>query len=393
MPIISGTLRDGAGQPVPDCTILLRAMNTTRDIIITTTASVGTAAGQYRIEALPGRYEVVLDISGRPPRKVGVIDVYADSADGTLNDFLTATKDDYLMPDAMKRFELMAQQTQQALLEAQEIAKTPGPEGDPGPQGAPGPEGKPGPQGVPGKDGAPGTPGERGPQGAPGPAGKQGDPGPQGVPGPQGAPGSDGQSAFAVWAAQQSAGSDTSLSAFMQYMAGKKGDKGDKGDPGPKGDKGDPGAGGGTDLTALKPFMFVRDLDENDDLIGLFGYENVGIYSISGMWDRFPGNCPPTDSGGQLQVTNGGNTQIFTAWDGGLFILNMGDNWKLMGDSSVPVDRSPGGVGTEQRLSCRTPLRTGDCIAGSMLTPAQSGTWLAKENVLTNGEFMFRRVR
>ncbi|EEO2383416.1 hypothetical protein G6D77_004096 [Salmonella enterica] len=232
MPVISGILKDGAGQPVPDCTILLRAMNTTRDIIITTTASVGTTAGQYRIEALPARYEVVLEISGRPPQKVGVIDVYADSADGTLNDFLTAIKDDYLMPDAMKRFEQMAQQTQQALQEAQEIAKTPGPKGDPGPQGLPGPEGKPGPQGMPGSDGAPGARGERGPQGAPGPAGKQGDPGPQGVQGPQGAPGSDGQSAFAVWAAQQPAGSDASLDALMQYMAGKKGDKGDKGDPG-----------------------------------------------------------------------------------------------------------------------------------------------------------------
>ncbi|HCM1954402.1 TPA: prophage tail fiber N-terminal domain-containing protein [Salmonella enterica subsp. salamae serovar 9,46:z4,z24:z39:z42] len=90
MPVISGVLKDGAGQPVPDCTIQLHALNTTRDIIITTTASVGTTAGQYRIEALPARYEVVLAISGRPPQKVGVIDVYADSAGGTLNDFLMA---------------------------------------------------------------------------------------------------------------------------------------------------------------------------------------------------------------------------------------------------------------------------------------------------------------
>ncbi|EGX5147823.1 phage tail protein, partial [Salmonella enterica] len=137
MPVISGTLKDGAGQPVPDVKILLRAMNTTRDIIITTTASVGARAGQYRIEALPARYEVVLDISGSPPRKVGVIDVYGDSADGTLNDFLTATKEDYLMPDVMKQLERMTQQMQQALQEAQEMAKTPGPKGDPGPQGIP----------------------------------------------------------------------------------------------------------------------------------------------------------------------------------------------------------------------------------------------------------------
>ncbi|HCL5351075.1 TPA: collagen-like protein, partial [Salmonella enterica] len=199
------------------------------------------------------------------------------------------------------------------------------------------PEGKPGSQGGPGKDGAPGTPGERGPQGVPGPAGKQGDPGPQGVPGPQGAPGSDGQSAFTVWAAQQSAGSDTSLSAFMQYMAGKKGDKGDKGDPGPKGDKGDPGTGGGDDLTALRPFMFVRSLAYDEDLNDLFGPDNEGIYSTEGVLDSGLSHYPSTDSDGQLQVTNGGNAQIFISWAGGVFTRRQGeDEWHSAAGGSLP---------------------------------------------------------
>ncbi len=192
MPIISGTLKDGAGHPVADCNIILKALNTTNAVIMTTTASVGASKGEYRIEAQPGRYEVTLSVETWPPRRVGTIDVYADSPDGTLNDFLTAVTGDYLMPDVMKQFEVLTEQAQQALKQAQDIAKTPGPKGDPGPQGEPGPKGDPGPQGEPGPKGDPGPQGVPGPKGDPGPKGEpgpKGDPGPQG---PQGIPGKDG---------------------------------------------------------------------------------------------------------------------------------------------------------------------------------------------------------
>ncbi|EBB1753629.1 hypothetical protein CH136_23005 [Salmonella enterica] len=195
MPIISGTLKDGAGHPVADCNIILKALNTTNAVIMTTTASVGTNAGQYRIDALPGCYEVTLAVESWPPQKVGVINVYADSPDGSLNDFLTAVTGDYLMPDVMKRFEGLTEQAQQALKQAQDIAKTPGPKGDPGPQGEPGPKGDPGPQGEPGPKGDPGPQGVPGPKGDPGPQGEpgpKGDPGPQGEPGPKGDPGPQG---------------------------------------------------------------------------------------------------------------------------------------------------------------------------------------------------------
>ncbi|EKF5023962.1 prophage tail fiber N-terminal domain-containing protein [Salmonella enterica] len=114
MPVISGTLKDGAGQPIAGCTIQLKAINTTSAVIRTTTARVGVTAGVYRIEAQPARYEVTLAVEDYPPHKVGVIDVYADSPDGTLNDFLTAVKGDYLMPDVMKQFEQLAQQAKTA---------------------------------------------------------------------------------------------------------------------------------------------------------------------------------------------------------------------------------------------------------------------------------------
>ncbi|EBI3645301.1 hypothetical protein D0065_07715 [Salmonella enterica] len=114
MPIISGTLTDGAGQSIAGCVIQLKAMNTTSAVIRSTTARVGANAGAYSIDAQPGRYEVTLAVEDYPPHKVGVIDVYADSPDGTLNDFLTATKAEYLTPDVMKQFELLAQQARES---------------------------------------------------------------------------------------------------------------------------------------------------------------------------------------------------------------------------------------------------------------------------------------
>ncbi|HFE7541947.1 TPA: prophage tail fiber N-terminal domain-containing protein [Salmonella enterica subsp. enterica serovar Newport] len=114
MPIISGVLKDGAGQPIAGCTIQLKALNTTSVVIRTTTARVGATAGEYRIDALPARYEVTLAVEDYPPQKVGIIDVYADSPDGSLNDFLTATKVEYLTPDVMNQFKLLAQQSREA---------------------------------------------------------------------------------------------------------------------------------------------------------------------------------------------------------------------------------------------------------------------------------------
>ncbi|ECH2652601.1 hypothetical protein FOK89_11020 [Salmonella enterica] len=123
MPVISGTLKDGAGQPIAGCTIQLRALNTTSVVIRTTTARVGANTGAYRIDAQPGRYEVVLAIDDYPPQKVGIIDVYADSLDGTLNDYLTVVSGDYLIPDAMKQFEQLTQQAKASAWQAETSAK------------------------------------------------------------------------------------------------------------------------------------------------------------------------------------------------------------------------------------------------------------------------------
>ncbi|EDW2057193.1 hypothetical protein S518_005180 [Salmonella enterica subsp. enterica] len=114
MPIISGTLTDGAGQPIADCTIQLKALNTTSAVIVTTTASVGTDAGKYRIEAQPGRYAVTLAISGFPPSMVGHIEVRPDSPDAALNDYLRDIKSEDLTSEAMKQFQELASQARES---------------------------------------------------------------------------------------------------------------------------------------------------------------------------------------------------------------------------------------------------------------------------------------
>ncbi|ECK9011347.1 hypothetical protein AID11_10810 [Salmonella enterica subsp. enterica] len=114
MPIISGTLTDGAGQPVAGCTILLKALNTTSAVIVTTTASVGTNAGKYRIDAQPGRYAVTLVISGFPPSMVGHIEVRPDSPDAALNDYLRDIKSEDLTSEAMKQFQELASQARES---------------------------------------------------------------------------------------------------------------------------------------------------------------------------------------------------------------------------------------------------------------------------------------
>ncbi|ELH6756213.1 prophage tail fiber N-terminal domain-containing protein [Salmonella enterica subsp. enterica serovar Rubislaw] len=114
MPVISGTLLDGAGQPVPGCTISLRALSTTSAVIVTVTADIGTEAGRYRIDAQPGNYAVTLAVDGHPPALVGNIEVRPDSPDGALNDYLRAVKDEDLTTEAMKQFQELASQARES---------------------------------------------------------------------------------------------------------------------------------------------------------------------------------------------------------------------------------------------------------------------------------------
>ncbi|HHZ9733477.1 TPA: prophage tail fiber N-terminal domain-containing protein [Escherichia coli] len=105
---ISGVLKDGTGKPVQNCTIVLKARRTSSTVVVNTVASENPdEAGRYSMDVEHGQYSVTLLVEGFPPSHAGTITVYEGSRPGTLNDFLGAMTEDDVMPEALRRFELM----------------------------------------------------------------------------------------------------------------------------------------------------------------------------------------------------------------------------------------------------------------------------------------------
>ncbi|STF57672.1 tail fiber domain protein [Escherichia coli] len=105
---ISGVLKDGAGKPVQNCTIQLKAKRNSTTVVVNTVASENPdEAGRYSMDVEYGQYSVTLLVEGFPPSHAGTITVYEGSRPGTLNDFLGAMTEDDARPEALRRFELM----------------------------------------------------------------------------------------------------------------------------------------------------------------------------------------------------------------------------------------------------------------------------------------------
>ncbi|EPY2068337.1 prophage tail fiber N-terminal domain-containing protein, partial [Escherichia coli] len=108
---ISGVLKDGAGKPVQNCTIQLKAKRNSTTVVVNTLASENPdEAGRYSMDVEYGQYSVILLVEGFPPSHAGIITVYEDSQPGTLNDFLGAMTEDDARPEALRRFELMVEE-------------------------------------------------------------------------------------------------------------------------------------------------------------------------------------------------------------------------------------------------------------------------------------------
>ncbi|HDJ9895030.1 TPA: prophage tail fiber N-terminal domain-containing protein [Escherichia coli] len=108
---ISGVLKDGAGKPVQNCTIQLKARRNSTTVVVNTVASENPdEAGRYTMDVEYGQYSVSLLVEGFPPSHAGTITVYEDSQPGTLNDFLGAMTEDDARPEALRRFELMVEE-------------------------------------------------------------------------------------------------------------------------------------------------------------------------------------------------------------------------------------------------------------------------------------------
>ncbi len=108
---ISGVLKDGAGKPIQNCTIQLKAKRNSTTVLVNTVASENPdEAGRYSMDVEYGQYSVILLVEGFPPSHAGTITVYEGSRPGTLNDFLGAMTEDDVMPEALRRFEQMVEE-------------------------------------------------------------------------------------------------------------------------------------------------------------------------------------------------------------------------------------------------------------------------------------------
>ena len=108
---ISGVLKDGAGKPIQNCTIQLKAKRNSTTVLVNTVASENPdEAGRYSMDVEYGQYSVILLVEGFPPSHAGTITVYEGSSPGTLNDFLGAMTEDDVMPEALRRFEEMVEE-------------------------------------------------------------------------------------------------------------------------------------------------------------------------------------------------------------------------------------------------------------------------------------------
>ncbi|HHO3766049.1 TPA: prophage tail fiber N-terminal domain-containing protein, partial [Escherichia coli] len=108
---ISGVLKDGAGKPIQNCTIQLKAKRNSTTVLVNTVASENPdEAGRYSMDVEYGQYSVTLLVEGFPPSHAGTITVYEGSSPGTLNDFLGAMTEDDVMPEALRRFQEMVEE-------------------------------------------------------------------------------------------------------------------------------------------------------------------------------------------------------------------------------------------------------------------------------------------
>ncbi|WP_455453556.1 prophage tail fiber N-terminal domain-containing protein [Escherichia coli] len=108
---ISGVLKDGAGKPIQNCTIQLKAKRNSTTVVVNTVASENPdEAGRYSMDVEYGQYSVALLVEGFPPSHAGTITVYEGSRPGTLNDFLGAMTEDDVRPEALRRFEQMVEE-------------------------------------------------------------------------------------------------------------------------------------------------------------------------------------------------------------------------------------------------------------------------------------------
>ena len=123
MPVIKGVIYSPTGVPVSGANLTIASLHNRAGILKSVLSQVTTYNGEYSFTLVPGIYSVRLTTDHRPPTEIGVIRVYDDSQDGSLNDFLGASDID-LRPEALRKFESLSERTEKNALLAQQSAQT-----------------------------------------------------------------------------------------------------------------------------------------------------------------------------------------------------------------------------------------------------------------------------
>lgn len=113
MPQLKGVIKTPTGEPLGGATITLTSLHNRAGILKGVFSHVTTQSGGYDFPVLPGVYSVRLTQSAQRLSEIGIIRVYEDSQDGSLNDFLSVTDAD-LRPESLKKFEEIAMQIQKS---------------------------------------------------------------------------------------------------------------------------------------------------------------------------------------------------------------------------------------------------------------------------------------
>ncbi|HHL2713274.1 TPA: prophage tail fiber N-terminal domain-containing protein, partial [Yersinia enterocolitica] len=109
------------GEPAAHIGITLRAVKTSLTVITTLESnSITGTDGAYSLNVEPGQYDVLLWVDGINARRVGTINVYSDSLPGTLNNFLTALREEDGTPEIILQLEQLRAEAVRAALEAKE---------------------------------------------------------------------------------------------------------------------------------------------------------------------------------------------------------------------------------------------------------------------------------
>ena len=112
---LRGTLVDGLNKPIINATVALLAKGNSLTVLAGSEAIFKTSAtGTYDITVQTGYYKVIIGPQGVEPYKAGEIAIYADSKEGTLNNYLTTWAPEELTPEVIAQVKDLVAQAETA---------------------------------------------------------------------------------------------------------------------------------------------------------------------------------------------------------------------------------------------------------------------------------------